>query len=100
MRFFRITKKLITQVEGAHAKYVADLEQKKALVKKENALRKQHAAAQAAAGSEKNEMDFVQEEIAKCELSLKSTDKIISDGKKEANKIEKQIYKYSLGSVY
>ena len=76
---FKFTKELIDEVNGARSKYMADLEEKKALKEKEKTRKKVEVAASAHETEEKEELHLINLAISKCELSIKSADEIIED---------------------
>ena len=74
---FKFTKELIDEVKGARSKYMADLEEKKALKEKETIRKKVEVAA--SAHEKKEELHSTNLVISKCKFSLKSADEIIED---------------------
>ena len=76
---FKFTKELIDEVKGARSKYMADLEEKKALKEKERIRKKVEVAASAHETEEKEESHSTNLAISKCELSLKSANEVIED---------------------
>ena len=80
---FPITQNLITQVKGARAKYMADLEEKNRLRQEEEKRIEESQTAISKAQIAKTECEKIDSEIKKCEVNLKVANKIVEDGNKQ-----------------
>ena len=80
---FPIIQNLITQVKGARAKYMADLEEKNRLRQEVEKRIKESQAAISKAQIAKTECEKIDSEIKKCEVNLKVANKIVEDGNKQ-----------------
>ena len=80
---FPVTRDLMNQVKGSRGKYIADLEQQKALEEKEKKERENAAAIMEQVQNKKSKLDEVDSEIRKNELSVKAANDIIDDGNKK-----------------
>ena len=68
------------KVKGSQAKYIADLEQQKALEEKEKKGREDAAAIAEVQQDKKNKLDEVDSKIRKCGLSVKAANEITEEG--------------------
>ena len=80
---FPIIQNLITQVKGARAKYMADLEEKNRLRQEVEKRIKESQTAISKAQIAKTECEKIDSEIKKCEVNLKVANEIVEDGNKQ-----------------
>ena len=80
---FPIIQNLITQVKGARAKYMADLEEKNRLRQEVEKRIKESQTAISKAQIAKTECEKIDSESKKCEVNLKVANEIVEDKNKQ-----------------
>ena len=80
---FPIIQNLITQVKGARAKCMADLEEKNRLPQEDEKRIKESQAVISKAPIAKTECEKIDSEIKKCEVNLKVANEIVEDTNKQ-----------------
>ena len=80
---FSIIQNLITQVKGARAKCMVDLEEKNRLPQEEEKRIKESQAVISKAPIAKTECEKIDSEIKKCKVNLKVANEIVEDTNKQ-----------------